>query len=128
MMMRRSERIVGNGPWRSVVWIGVFVSVLSTGWGQTPPGTLAEEVDLVVIDSPPVLVVADPLIVSQMVDGVILVAAAQQTEPRQATDAAEQLLQVEAPVIGTVLNAYDLDSGSVYDYRYSYGRYETIES
>jgi polysaccharide biosynthesis transport protein len=89
---------------------------------------LRDEVDLVVIDSPPVLVVADPLVVSRMVDGVILVASAERTDRRQVADAADQLAQFEAPVVGTVLNAYDLDSGSVYDYRYSYGRYDPVKS
>jgi polysaccharide biosynthesis transport protein len=89
---------------------------------------LREEADLVVIDSPPVLVVADPLVLSRMVDGVILVASAERTDRRQVADAADQLAQIEAPVVGTVLNAYDLDSGSVYDYRYSYGRYEPVKS
>ena len=89
---------------------------------------LRGEVDLVVIDSPPVLVVADPLVIAQQVDGVILVTSAKLTDRRQVSDAAEQLAQMGAPLVGTVLNAYDLDSGSAYDYRYSYGRYEPVKS
>jgi non-specific protein-tyrosine kinase len=89
---------------------------------------LRNEVDLVIIDSPPVLVVADPLVISRMADGVILVASAKQTDRREVVTAAEQLAQIDAPVIGTVLNSYDIDSGSSYDYRYSYGRYEPVRS
>jgi polysaccharide biosynthesis transport protein len=102
--------------------------LLSTRTASTFIRKLSQEVDLVVIDSPPVLVVADPLVVSRMVDGVILVVSADKTDRRQAADAADQLAQIEAPVVGTVLNAYDLDSGSVYDYRYSYGRYDPVKS
>ena len=89
---------------------------------------LRNEVDLVIIDSPPVLVVADPLVISRTADGVILVASAKQTVRREVVAAAEQLIQIDAPLLGTVLNSYDIDSGSSYDYRYSYGRYEPVKS
>lgn len=87
---------------------------------------LRRHADLVIVDSPPVLVVADPLEVSGYVDGVLLVASAKSTDRRQVARAAEQLAQIEAPVIGAVLNSFDLDkAGSGYEYRYAYGRYET---
>ena len=89
---------------------------------------VGREVDLVVIDSPPVLVVADPLLVSAYVDGVILVAYANETDRRQVARAAEQLAQIDAPMLGTVLNSYDIESGSAYDYRYAYGRYATTDT
>ena len=89
---------------------------------------LAARFDLVIVDSPPVLVVADPLVVSAMVDGVMLVASANETDRRQVTRAAEQLAQVEAPVLGAVLNAFDTDKASPYQYRYAYGRYESTDA
>ncbi len=84
---------------------------------------LRERFDVVIVDSPPVLVVPDPLVVSAHVDGVILVAAASSTDVRQVTDAAEHLAQIDAPMIGTVLNAVDTRKNSGYKYRYAYGEY-----
>ena len=99
--------------------------LLMTRTAKTLVEQLAAEFDLVVLDSPPVLVVADPLVISAFVDGLILVASANGTDRRQVSKACELLAQVGAPVIGTVLNALDTDSGSPYEYRYAYGRYET---
>ena len=50
--------------------------------------------DLVIIDTPPVLVVADPLVMSSSVDGVILVASAGDTDRRQIKRATEELAKV----------------------------------
>ena len=85
--------------------------------------SLVPRFDLVIIDTPPVLVVADPLVVSASVDAVVLVASANATDRRQVQQAAAQLTQIKAPFIGTVLNGFDLSTSSTYEYRYAYGRY-----
>ena len=54
--------------------------------GDTTRRTLdriGKEVDLVVIDSPPILPVADPTVLAGLVDGVIVVASAGTTDKRQ---------------------------------------------
>lgn len=84
---------------------------------------LSEQFDLVIIDSPPVLVVSDPLIISGYVDGVLLVAAAESTDVRQVAKASELMTQVEAPLLGAVLNGFDTKKGETYQYRYSQGNY-----
>lgn len=86
---------------------------------------LSENFDLVVLDSPPVLVVSDPLVVSKHADGVVLVASAQATDTRQVHQAIALLAQVEAPMLGAVLNAFDTDKNTSYEYRYAYGIYES---
>ncbi len=86
---------------------------------------LSEQFDLVILDTPPALVVSDPLVVSKHVDGVLLVASAQSTDTRQVKRASEMLAQVEAPALGTVLNAFDTDKNKSYEYRYAYGVYES---
>ena len=65
---------------------------------------LAERFDVVLIDSPPVLPVADALILSGYADGVLLVVAAGQTRRAELRRAAEKLAQASAPVVGMVLN------------------------
>jgi polysaccharide biosynthesis transport protein len=88
--------------------------------------------DLVIVDTPPVLAVADPLIVSGLVDGVVMVASFGSTQRGAVTKAAEKLRQVDAPILGTVLNrfsprrgggGYGYGHGYGYGYGYGYGTY-----
>jgi capsular exopolysaccharide synthesis family protein len=73
--------------------------------------------DLLLIDSPPVLPVTDALVISGLVDGVLLVANAGSSTRRGTKRAAELLRQVEAPLIGSILNGV----GSKLDYGFTYG-------
>jgi polysaccharide biosynthesis transport protein len=65
---------------------------------------LSERFDTVLIDSPPVLPVADALILSGYADGVLLVAAAGKTRRAELRRTAEKLAQASAPLVGIVLN------------------------
>ncbi len=65
---------------------------------------LAATADLVLIDCPPVLPVSDALVVSGIADATILVASAGSTTRRSIRRALELLRQVDAPLVGTVLN------------------------
>ncbi len=76
------------------------------------------EVDLIVIDSPPVLPVADPTVLAGMVDGVIVVASAGSTDRRALARAVNRLQAVNAPILGTVLNRYEVKGEADYDYGY----------
>jgi succinoglycan biosynthesis transport protein ExoP len=80
---------------------------------------LAERFDIVLIDSPPVLPVADALILSGYTDGVLLVAAAGQTRRAELRRTMEKLAQASAPVVGMVLNKASAQG----DYGY-YGGYQ----
>ncbi|MDP9427343.1 MAG: polysaccharide biosynthesis tyrosine autokinase [Actinomycetota bacterium] len=76
---------------------------------------------LVLLDTPPVLPVTDALVVSKWVDATLLVTTAGQTTRRQVQRAMELLAQVEAPLVGTVLNkAPSGSSGYGYGYRADY--------
>lgn len=63
--------------------------------------------DFVVIDTPPILTVADARSLVQWVDGVLLVVDATSATRTSVADAREALDQVEANVIGCVLNKLD---------------------
>jgi capsular exopolysaccharide synthesis family protein len=78
------------------------------------------EFDHVVIDTPPCLSVTDAVVLSPDADRVILVARSGKTTKPALRRASELLLQVNARVMGVVLNALDLRSGDGY-YHYSYG-------
>ena len=64
---------------------------------------LARDFDVVLIDSPPLLV-ADALVLSSYADAILLVVAAGETKARQLEGALEQLSQVNAQRVGIVLN------------------------
>jgi capsular exopolysaccharide synthesis family protein len=68
---------------------------------------LRGEFDAIVIDTPPVLSLADARMISRFVDGVVLVFRAGQTQ-REAAAAAANLFEADGtPVFGTVLNDWN---------------------
>lgn len=76
--------------------------------------------DYVILDTPPVSVVTDAAILSRYVDGVILVARAGVTT-KQALSASKRILDdVNANILGAILNDYDARKDSGYG---SYGKY-----
>ncbi len=80
---------------------------------------LEKSFDYIVLDSPPVLAVTDAVILSARVDAVILVASAAQTRVNQLSQAVSRLQEVNANVIGVVLNRLSV-RGSEYGYDYYY--------
>lgn len=89
-------------------------------------GMLRMVADFIIIDSPPVLAVADALVVARVADATIVVANAQRSDRQGILSAFESLEKVEAPIVGTVLNQVkrsNLDSSS-YGYGYGYGHGE----
>ena len=79
------------------------------------------EFDHIIIDSPPCLTVTDSVVLSPEVDRLILVVRAKKTTKLALRQACELLLQVNARVMGIVLNALTWDSAE--SYYYYGGRY-----
>jgi capsular exopolysaccharide synthesis family protein len=82
---------------------------------------LKSECDVVLVDSPPVLPVTDAIVLSRTVDATILVGTAARTTKKEYHRAVELLRQVEAPLIGSVLNGVEADD--LYGFGYGYGYY-----
>jgi receptor protein-tyrosine kinase len=80
---------------------------------------LAGRFDLVLIDSPPVLPVSDSLVIAGLADAILVVAKAGQTRKKALHRSIELLRQVEAPLVGAVLNG--ADGGNQYGYGSEYG-------
>lgn len=81
---------------------------------------IAGSYDLLVLDSPPVLLTPDSAVLGAVCDGVLLVLRAGRTQQQAAREALRQLAAVDAHVVGAVLN--DPDSKvPVYDRQYAYG-------
>lgn len=75
---------------------------------------MTEQVDIVLIDSPPVLPVTDAAVLAQEVDGVLLVVDAGKTRRKMVQQAVEELDQVKANLIGVVLNGVSARHASYY--------------
>jgi polysaccharide biosynthesis transport protein len=80
--------------------------------------TLRSEYDVVLLDSPPVLPVTDALVLSRWVDATLLVAVAGTTTRKEVSRATELLWQVDAPLVGAVLNGVDPEGSDGYAYQY----------
>jgi capsular exopolysaccharide synthesis family protein len=92
---------------------------------------LAENFDLVLVDSPPVLPVTDAMVLSNYADGTLLVVAAGQTRRAELQRAAERFTQAKSPLVGIVLNEVTKQSGygsTGYGYGYGYAPYKADAS
>jgi succinoglycan biosynthesis transport protein ExoP len=81
--------------------------------------------DYIVIDTPPLLSVTDPVILSQFVDAVVLVARYGQTSKQSLLRARDLLLRANAKIAGVVMNKVDISSPDHYQ---SYGFYGSDSS
>lgn len=80
---------------------------------------MRREFDYVLLDSPPVESVSDPIILARQADGVLLVLDAQQTRKSSVRRSVRRLQTVGANVIGTVMNNVTVPEGYPhYDYPY----------
>jgi len=84
---------------------------------------LRHHFDLVLIDSPPVLPVTDAAVLARHTDATLLLAAAGQTRRADLRRAAEKLDQVNAKILGIVLNKVSRQTERSYGYTYSYKPY-----
>jgi polysaccharide biosynthesis transport protein len=84
--------------------------------------SLAHEYDVVIIDSPPATAVADPMVLSPLVDGVVLVVEANETRRPVVQQAVMRLQNVNANLLGGVVNKFD-SKKSGYGYYYYYADY-----
>ncbi len=76
--------------------------------------------DYIIVDSPPILPVADSLMLSQIVDGVVLVVRSGTTEKQLAQEATRRLRRVNAHVLGAVMNDVDISKSSFKSYGDAY--------
>jgi succinoglycan biosynthesis transport protein ExoP len=84
-----------------------------------------ERFDQVIFDSPPMAAVTDAAVLSQLCDGVVLVAKSFKTTRDMMMRAKKQLTDIGGRILGAVLNDVDLSrrGGSYGGYYYYYRRY-----
>jgi capsular exopolysaccharide synthesis family protein len=109
--------------------------------GRTPPNpvellgsarfrevlaSLSQHFDTIVIDTPPAMVVADPLVVATIASGVVFVVGAEMTSRHTARAVIDQLERGNARILGAVLNRVEFGKNRYYYSRYygsAYGTY-----
>jgi capsular exopolysaccharide synthesis family protein len=84
---------------------------------------LGERFDRVIVDSPPVVAVTDSAIISTLMDGTVFVVRAFKTNRHLSGQGLRALFDVDAKVVGAVLNAVNLNR-SEYSYYYHYYYYK----
>jgi polysaccharide biosynthesis transport protein len=83
---------------------------------------LRSHYDWVIVDTPPVLAMADTPVLCPIVDGVVLVVAAEVSGRQAVNRAVDQIASVGGKVVGVVLNKVDLERNAYYYGQY-YGEY-----
>jgi succinoglycan biosynthesis transport protein ExoP len=129
-----TEVLSGTGEFDDLIRPTGFPNLFLLSSGEIPPNPsellgsdkmrevlsmLGERYDHLLVDSPPVTVVTDAVILSTLVDGVVLVAH-KRTSRRQVKAALSRLRYARAKVFGVVLN---MVGPSVFGYNTPYFRY-----
>lgn len=81
---------------------------------------LKDKYDIIIVDTPPMASVTDPVILSKHVDGIIIVTWAGKTTYEMVGKGLKQLKEVDAPITGMVLNRFNAKKSGYY---YNYGDY-----
>jgi Mrp family chromosome partitioning ATPase len=91
---------------------------------------LSQSFDLIILDTPPLLMASDAIILGRMADGVIVVLRAGQTERGAAREVVHRLVSTGARVLGTVLNDPEAEVAKYQGayYAYNYNEYSNAKS
>ena len=80
--------------------------------------------DRILLDSPPVLAVTDAVVLARLSSGVMLIAQAGKTLLDDVAHSARQFRDIDAPILGVILNDMDLNDRRYGGYHYyGYGSY-----
>lgn len=134
-----TEVLVGELSLEDVIHSSPINNLDTISSGQLPPNPsellgsnrlrdilrlLGEEYDRIVLDSPPVIAVADASILSREVTDTLLVVSSGTTEEEALRLAKQQLTDIGGHLAGTLLNKVDVTRGyGYYNYYYKYYRY-----
>lgn len=126
---------LAGGVDRSILKKGTLENLVIIPAGPIPPNpyellnsqrlksllhNLEKEFDFIICDSPPILSVADSRLLSQEVDGLILVARAGKTTYPMALSSVQFLKDVNAKVLGILVNAVLAKDQNYYEYYSNY--------
>jgi len=87
--------------------------------------SVRDRYDHIILDAPPILGLADSVILGTKVDGLLMVVSANQVKKDAVRESVKRLRMVRAPIIGAMMNRVDISNGeySYYDeYMYGYSQ------
>lgn len=136
-----SNYLAGDNDWKSKIHSTRLKGLSFMSAGPIPPSAaellsssrisalvseLTTAFDHVVIDSPPVLGLADALLLSKAVEGTLFVSEAKGPPVRGIKASIARLMSVNANILGVILTKTNLQqAGYGYGYGYGYGQTET---
>jgi succinoglycan biosynthesis transport protein ExoP len=82
---------------------------------------LSHRYDMILVDAPPILSVADARIIAPLADSMILVLRCGVTDRESAKEAYQRIQEDGASLLGTVLTDYDMSADRRRQYYYDYG-------
>ncbi len=85
--------------------------------------SLEERFDFIIWDSPPLFAAAESLVLSKMVSGTILVTRAGKTTYKELERGIKSIRDIEARVLGIVINGLNIKESMRYNYNYRYYTY-----
>jgi len=135
-----SNLILGDSSYEDAIKTTDVPNLYVLPCGPTPPNPaellltqrfhqimkdLGDRFDRIILDSPPLQAVADAAVLGRLSDGVILVAKSGKTNRDELLRSARQLRDVQAQLVGVVINSLDLSNRTYgyYHYAYGYGGY-----
>lgn len=139
-----SNYLSGDDNWQAMVRESQYANLFVIGAGPIPPSApellsgdrlsqlitaLSAHFDHVVVDSPPMLALADAQLIARAVEGVIFVVEAGRTPIRAVSAALKRLREQNTRLLGAVLTKYKAQVSS-YGYGYTYAdqyRYTSAE-
>lgn len=86
--------------------------------------SLEPSFDMIILDSPPVIPVSDPLIIADAADGIYWIMKAGYTKKKMIKHAIEMLGEKSEKIVGTVINNSKNVMPYYYDYNYYGGKYK----
>src|SRR5439155_6072890 len=127
-----TEALTGRRAPEEVIHPTAIQHLFLLNAGSSPPDTaellgskkmqeilasLQAHYDYILIDSPPVKLLSDTMLLSTMVDGVVLVVNSQETSKYVVNEAHARLSYARAKILGVILNRVNLPSGdsALYD-------------
>lgn len=84
---------------------------------------LRKNFDRILIDTPPISAVTDAAVMTQSIDGMVLVVRSNDKSREHVRNSLDKVTAVGAPILGAVLNGVDTGKNSYYYYQYSYYYY-----
>lgn len=131
-----SNLLVGDQNYDAVIRTTDIPNLYVLPCGPTPPNPaellmsnrfevvldeLASRFDRIILDSPPLQVVTDGVVLSKHCDGVILIVKAAQTLREDLRRSARLIRNVHGTIFGVIVNAMEPDSRNGYSYYSYYG-------